>query len=95
MTFVNAEFRFRRGDSAAWLEKNPVLGNGEPGYETDTNLIKVGDGISSWTSLEYLGTVGGEGNPADLIAHINNATPHKAYDVDLPSLSTLFENGLT
>lgn len=28
-----------------------------------------------------------------LFAHINDLTPHPAYD-DIPSLSTLFENGL-
>lgn len=28
-------------------------------------------------------------------AHINNPTPHAAYDVDLPDLTLLFENGIT
>lgn len=26
--------------------------------------------------------------------HINSATPHPAYDVDMPTLNLLFENGL-
>lgn len=31
---------------------------------------------------------------AALLAHINAAEPHPAYDVDMPSLTLLFENGL-
>lgn len=27
--------------------------------------------------------------------HINDPAPHKAYDVDMPSLSLLFQNGIT
>lgn len=34
------------------------------------------------------------GSTASLTAHINSPTPHPAYDVDIPSLSLIFENGL-
>lgn len=27
-------------------------------------------------------------------SHVNNPTPHKAYDIDMPNLTLLFENGL-
>lgn len=46
--------QFRRGTSSQWNAANPVLGPGEMGYETDTRKIKIGDGLLSWTSLEYI-----------------------------------------
>ena len=39
------------GTSAEWIEKNPILANGEVGFETDTNNIKIGDGSTSYVDL--------------------------------------------
>lgn len=47
--------QFRRGTAAAWTSANPVLASGEPGRETDTGKLKIGDGSTAWTSLPYLG----------------------------------------
>jgi hypothetical protein len=44
----------RRGTSTAWSTANPVLAQGEPGFETDTNRLKIGDGLTHWNSLAYL-----------------------------------------
>ena len=46
--------RIRRDYSAAWDAADPVLAIGEPGYVLDTNFMKVGDGLSSWTGLGYV-----------------------------------------
>ena len=44
-----------RSDSAQdWLSRNPTLTQGEYGLETDTFLIKVGDGVRDWEHLPYL-----------------------------------------
>lgn len=45
--------QFRRDTAANWTSVNPVLGIGEPGIETDTTLMKVGDGTTAWNSLPY------------------------------------------
>ena len=45
--------QFRRGLSALWTSTNPVLAQGEPGYETDTGKLKMGDGLTHWVSLAY------------------------------------------
>ena len=45
--------RFRRDLAATWQLVNPVLGNAEPGYETDTGKLKVGDGQTNWNDLDY------------------------------------------
>ena len=39
---------------AEWRAENPVLKLGELAFSTDVNKIKVGDGGSAWTVLEYL-----------------------------------------
>jgi len=46
-------FRFRRGLASAWTSKNPVLLSGEPGFETDTNKLKLGNGVDTWAGLNY------------------------------------------
>lgn len=52
----------RRGTAAQWATANPVLADGEVGYETDTRIIKIGDGVTSWTALRsgYLSLRGGD-----------------------------------
>lgn len=43
----------RAGTQAQWTAANPVLETNEPGYETDTKRIKVGDGVTAWSALPY------------------------------------------
>jgi len=50
---VQTQIQVRRGTSTLWTSTNPVLANGEIGYETDTGLLKVGNGSSLWTALNY------------------------------------------
>lgn len=53
MTVVSAIFRIRRDTAANWTSANPVLKLGEPGLETNTRLVKYGDGSTAWNSLGY------------------------------------------
>lgn len=53
MTEKSFVFRLRRGLASEWVEKNPVLRPGEPGVEIDTQRLKIGNGITAWTSLPY------------------------------------------
>lgn len=45
--------KLRRGEASAWTTANPTLQLGEPGYESDTGKIKIGDGITAWDVLPY------------------------------------------
>ena len=47
--------KVRRDTAANWTSVNPVLLDGEPGYEKDTKKIKYGDGTTAWNSLPYAG----------------------------------------
>ena len=51
------KIQVRRDTAANWTLANPVLAAGEPGAETDTGSIKIGDGIRNWTSLPYVAGV--------------------------------------
>lgn len=53
------QIKLRRDTSANFTSKNPVLGLGEPAYETDTKKLKIGDGTTAYTQLEYFSAGGG------------------------------------
>jgi len=61
----------KSGTSTDWESVDPVLLEGEIGYESDTKKIKIGDGVSTWTVLDYqvqdLATVATTGDYTDLI----------------------------
>lgn len=100
---MQAVIKFRRGTAAEWTEKNPLLEDGEPGYEVDTRKYKIGNGHDRWVDLVYYwdaetvqamiaasaGSPGGV--TGDLGAHISSPTPHPVYD-DGPSLLLLYQN---
>jgi hypothetical protein len=37
-----------------WNARNPILALGEFGLETNTHLLKIGDGVRDWEHLPYL-----------------------------------------
>lgn len=43
----------RRDTALNWTTADPILAQGEPGYETDTGMLKIGDGTTEWLSLPY------------------------------------------
>lgn len=51
---VNTTFKLKRGTAARWAEVNPILEQGEPGFVYDSNLLKIGDGVTPWNDLPYI-----------------------------------------
>jgi hypothetical protein len=47
--------QIKRDTAANWTAANPVLADGQQGYEKDTGRIKIGDGTTAWTALGYFG----------------------------------------
>lgn len=45
--------QLKRGTAEAWKRVNPILAVGEPGFEKDTNRLKIGDGVNNWVNLPY------------------------------------------
>jgi hypothetical protein len=49
---------FKVNTRANWANLNPVLLPGETAVETQTNNVKVGDGVSVWSKLPYFSSPG-------------------------------------
>ena len=62
--------QLRRGTASSWTSADPILASGEVGIETDTNKIKIGDGSSNWTELDYFADV--YSASAAIIAYIDS-----------------------
>ena len=50
---VNNLIKLRRGTD--WTS-NPILSQGEPGFDTTNNVLKIGDGITAWDALVPIGS---------------------------------------
>lgn len=79
------QIQLRRGTAAEWTAANPILTQGEFGYESDTTKFKVGDGTASWTELGYA-TGGGaltEATASATYAPLNISEVEKTIDFSL------------
>ena len=45
--------QLRRDTAANWTRENPILSQGEPGFDLTANKLKVGDGVTAWAELAY------------------------------------------
>lgn len=95
---VNARIRLRRAWASDWARVNPILRDGEPGFDKTANMLKIGDGETPWTELKYLtppdsGVIitGDVAIDSVMASHVNDQTPHPVYD-DGPSLVLLYQN---
>ena len=76
-TKLDRRFKNRRGLQAELEAKDEVLLEGEICFEIDTNKIKIGNGINSWTNLPYLTGSGGGGGA------VNEVTDYRSsYETD-------------
>jgi hypothetical protein len=64
MSTTSVQFRLKRRTTAEW-ETAPILANGEPGFETTTGQLKIGNGTSTWDQLPYVSDV-----PTDTAANL-------------------------
>jgi hypothetical protein len=48
----------RRGTTSEWNSANPILNEGEIGYNSTLSSFKIGDGTSVWSSLPYFAAGG-------------------------------------
>lgn len=51
----NSYIYLKRGTTEDWETLNPILKNGEIVYDTTRKAIKIGDGSSRFTELDYIG----------------------------------------
>lgn len=51
---VKAIIQLRRATEAQWIEKDPILREGEPAFSIDKMMLKIGNGSEHWSSLPYI-----------------------------------------
>ena len=66
---MSTQIQIRRDTTANWESVNPVLADGEIGYDTTANKFKVGNGTDAWQDIEYSGA---SGAPA---VHVGDTAP--------------------
>jgi len=69
--YSKTKIQFRRGTAAEWGAAAPVvLASGEPGFVTDTNTLKIGDGSTVFSSLSAITGGGGGGSEVNDLTSI-------------------------
>lgn len=85
------KIQIRRDTSSNWKTNNPVLAAGELALETDTMLMKIGDGSSPYLNLGYQNG-SNECINADTDGNFNNYTKEGCYFI---SANASIQNGPT
>ncbi|WP_432793940.1 hypothetical protein [Rhodococcus ruber] len=49
-----ARITLRRGTAAQWTAADSILASGEMGVETDTGMLKIGNGADPWSARPYV-----------------------------------------
>lgn len=82
--------RLRRGTAAQWAAANPVLAQGEPGVDTTTGALRIGDGTRAWLDLPEFRDTGALAapQPAPDVVRVE-ALSGGTYPLD-PSVATYF-----
>lgn len=85
------KIQIRRDSSSNWKTNNPILAAGELALETDTMLMKVGDGSSPYLNLSYQNG-SNECFNKDTDGNFNNYTKEGCYFI---SANATIQNGPT
>lgn len=64
--------QLRRDIASNWSTDNPILSEGELGFETDTGRFKIGNGINDWQTLNYASILPEEAVDLTTFIHIQS-----------------------
>ena len=78
--------QLKGGTAAKWQEVNPTLAEREMGIETDTHNYKIGDGFTSWNSLEYSSFPQNAEDGGNKVTTFDNPT-----DIQYPSAKLVYD----
>lgn len=86
--------QLKRGTAERWATVNPILAIGEPGFVYDSNKLKIGDGVSAWNELPYIGGSATNLTPVDGSLVIKDNTIDIAISAEPGNALTKKEDGL-
>jgi len=55
---MSVQIQLRRSTTSEWATANPVLAQGEPGYDYTLKRLKIGDGTTNWDDLPLVNLTG-------------------------------------
>lgn len=91
MSTMEVILKNKRFSKESWITNNPILADGELGFESDTSNFKIGDGVSRWNDLNYVSC-----NIAYRLAgnrKIGNAIFDNTKDITLEDIGALSNGG--
>lgn len=84
--------QIKRGTASSWTSANTILAAGEVGFETDTRRMKVGDGSTAWSSLNYVDSIPSQtGNSGKYLTTNGSTASWAAIDLDEIKIQTIME----
>jgi hyaluronoglucosaminidase len=92
MPSFTKRIQLRRGEASLWESTNPVLLAGEFGIDLTNKRVKLGDGVTTWNSLTYLGPVQTVAGRTGNIILQNDDVFGSASQVSLHSVETDLSN---
>ena len=78
---VAKRVQLRHDTAANWTAANTLLLAGEFAVETDTNKVKIGDGVTRWNTLPYFAggsSTDGNTGPTGPVSYTHLTLPTKA-----------------
>jgi len=83
------QIQIRRDTAANWSTNNPILAQGELGFETDTRMAKLGNGSDVWNDLDYWPQTSGSEQRIyyDTLTQGYNAYPATYNSISIPNVS--------
>lgn len=85
---ANVKFQLRRATAAEWASTSRILLDGEPGYDTTNNILKIGRNNLPWSGLTALNNAGG-GASADILYQAPTITTISTNSTNLPEFITV------
>ena len=84
---MSTQIQIRRDTTANWENVNPILADGEIGYDITANKFKVGNGADEWLDIEYSDASGAELVDGDAYIRLEDgswvASPSMKFEGDL------------
>jgi len=71
---MSIRIQSRRGTESEWVSADPVLASGELAYSTDTEQLKLGNGVDVWSDIEYIGALPEQSGSEGLFLTTNGAS---------------------
>lgn len=75
VTYIIDKIQVKRANAITWTNLNPILDDGETGFERDTNKLKIGNGVDNWATLDYIGVSGALSDLSD----VTSSTPTSSF----------------